>query len=132
MALKTLKKLKVIGGFPVVREEDFAFAAVKAIEGPSTAKQFNKWVNKHPIVISHIENSIKFKLQDGPIKEAGVNGCQVDTIIETALIMLQGLNEQYPCYENQMAINKLVMALKWMDERKKDRETRGVEGTSNA
>ncbi len=73
-------------------------------------------------------NSLSFTLQNGPIHEKGVNGCQIDTIIETAKVMLEGLNKQFPCRENSSAITKLDEALHWLGHRKKDRGARGVEG----
>jgi hypothetical protein len=60
----------------------------------------------------------------------GVNGCQVDTLIHAALIMLKGLNAKVGCVENDNAINKLEMALHWLGQRTIDRQQRGVEGTS--
>lgn len=44
--------------------------------------------------------------------------------------MLEGLNKKYPCRENDMAITKLDEALMCQEERTKDREQRGVEGTN--
>lgn len=60
----------------------------------------------------------------------GVNGCQVDTVIEAAKLMLDRLNSKFPCRENAIAITKLDEALMWLNERTKKRISRGVEGTS--
>lgn len=114
MALETLKGVKEIGGFKVVELEEFA---VKRPE------EF--------IVVNHINNGISFKIQDGPIKEVGLNGVQVDTLIQTAKIIVEGLDKKFPCNENKQAILHLYCALRWLEKRKKDREKRGVEGTSN-
>ena len=114
MALETLKGVKEIGGFKVAELEEFA------IKRP---EEF--------IVVNHKNNGISFKIQDGPIKESGVNGCQVDTIIETAKIMLEGLNKNVPCIDNKQAISNLKAALYWLEIRRLGRELRGVEGTSN-
>ena len=80
------------------------------------------------IEINDDQNAITFKLQDGPIKEAGVNGCQFTALIEVAQMMLEGLNEDFPCPENEMTIVKLKEALMWQEQRTKERERRGVEG----
>ena len=80
------------------------------------------------IQIDHDENKISFIIQDRPIQVSGINGCQVDTIIEAAKLILEGLNEQHYCYQNDMAINKLERALQWLRERTADRVQRGVEG----
>jgi len=34
------------------------------------------------IYVRHDVGSIAFTIQNGPVKEAGVNGCQVDSIID--------------------------------------------------
>ena len=62
---------------------------------------------------------------------SGINGCQVDTIIETAKKILEGLNAQFPSRYNKAAINNLDLAIQALQQRTKDREARGVEGTSN-
>ena len=80
------------------------------------------------IRVNHTDNTITFKIQDGPIKENGVNGCQVDTIIAASMAIIKGLNGQFPCRENSLAVTKLQEALLWLEERKRDRIKRGVEG----
>jgi len=84
------------------------------------------------IKINHEINEITFKIQDGAIKENGHNGCQVDEVIETAKIIVEGLNKKFPCRENSLALTKLDEALMWLRERKRDRAIRGVEGTNQA
>ena len=80
------------------------------------------------VEINHAENSITFKLQNGPIKENGVNGCQVDTMIDCARQIIAGLNQKFPCRENSCAITKLDEAMQWLQWRTRDRLDRGVEG----
>ena len=75
-------------------------------------------------------NSISFTLQNGPIREVGINGCQIDTIIEAAMMIVQGLDEKFPCMENKFAINSLENALLFLELRKQKRIKRGVEGTN--
>ena len=82
------------------------------------------------IYVRNDVNSISFTIQNKPIKEVGVNGCQVDTIIETAQIMIKELNKKFPCWENEQAINGLETALIALRNRKHNRELRGVEGLS--
>ena len=117
MALETLNDVKEIGGYYVYNDS-------MVIPEGATANEFVK--------INHKENTISFKIQNGPIKEAGVNGCQVDTLIYAAKAILEGLNKNFPCEENDQAINKLEMAIHWLNERTKNREKRGVEGTLQA
>ena len=74
---------------------------------------------------------LRFRLQEGPIKENGVNGCQVTDLIDVSLHIIKELNKKFPCRENSLTIIKLEEALMWQDARTKDRENRGVEGTSS-
>ena len=111
MALETLKEFKSIGGFEITRG-------------------VSNWSNDRPIFISDDTNQISFQIQNKPIKEVGQNGCQVDTIIETAKIIIEGLNRQFPCRENAIAITKLEEALMWLERRTTNRIKMGIEGLS--
>jgi hypothetical protein len=93
--------------------------------------EFDKLREEYPINITERMNTISFKIQNGPIKEVGVNGCQVDTLIETAILIISGFNDKFPCEENTKAINCLMRASQFLEERKINREKRNVEGTSN-
>jgi hypothetical protein len=131
MALETLKGVRTIGGFNVVVMDELReqFPDKFNESGAMDYKWFEKDVRPHNFVyVRHDVNSLAFTIQNGPIKEHGINGCQVDTIIEAAKAILEGLNKQFPCRENACAITKLDEALHWLEHRKKDREKRGVEG----
>jgi hypothetical protein len=120
MALETLAGTEKIGGFKIVR-----------VKPPEMSwDDFDKLRDEFPINITERMNTISFKLQLGPIKTYGLNGCQVDTMIEAARLILVGLNSHFPCRENSVAITKLDEALMWLEKRKKDREARGVEGVN--
>ena len=112
MALETLKEVGEIGGYRVVHME----------QAPDCLNP------SEFIQIYNDDNSINFKIQDGPIKEHGVNGCQVDTLIHAAKMIIEGLNKKFPCRENSMAITNLDASILWLEKRKSDREKRGVEG----
>ena len=93
---------------------------------------FEETIRPHNFVyVRHDKNSIAFTIQNGPVKEVGVNGCQVTTLIAAAKHMIEELNKKFPCRENAMTITKLDEALLWQDKRTKDRTARDVEGTSN-
>jgi hypothetical protein len=112
LALETLKGIESIGGFKIGRVE---------------------WERgEYPVEVCEANNAITFQIQNGPIKEKGVNGCQVDTMIEAAKVIIEGLNAKFPCRENACAITKLDEALMWLRERTRKREARGVEGTNQA
>lgn len=134
MALETLKGVKKLGDFSVVVMDELRVLHPEKFNesGSMDYKWFEKDVRPHNFVyVRHDVNSLSFTIQNGPIKEKGVNGCQVDTIIEAAKAILEGLNNQFPCRENSAAITKLDEALHWLEHRKKDRERRDVEGTGN-
>lgn len=126
MSLETLKDVKEIGGFKVMTNED------RPIKGDGSVDwdKFDELRKFVPICIDHPKNMISFKIQNGPIKENGVNGCQVDTLIETAKLMIEGLDAKVPCWENTMALTKLEEALMWLKKRTEERKRRGVEGTN--
>lgn len=68
--------------------------------------------------------------QEGPIKEAGVNGVANEDLISMIICRLEHFNQsEYRCRENSMAITKLEEALLWLRKRTMGREKRGVEGT---
>lgn len=120
MALETLKGVSQIDGFKIVRDKPDGM----------TWDEFDKMRDEFPINIVDRMNTISFKLQNGPVKEKGVNGCQVDTLIEAARIILEKLNDRHSCPENNMAIAALNDALGFLKARKLNREMRGVEGTN--
>lgn len=108
----------------------FTLAEVKSIDGFEVTRGVSNFSELRPIFINDTDNEIAFKIQNGPIQESGVNGCQVDTIIETSKLILEWFNSVVPCRENSMAITKLDEALMWIKKRKSDRIARGVEGKS--
>lgn len=126
MALETLKGVEEIGGFKVLGERP------KKASGEVDWALFDEQRKEKPIYVDHDVNMISFRIQNGPIKEVGVNGCQVDTLIWTAKTILEGLNKKFPCRENACAITKLDEAIHWLVARTKDRELRKVEGTSQS
>jgi hypothetical protein len=72
----------------------------------------------------------KVDFQEGPIKEAGVNGVMNEDLIAMVLCRLESFNNSdFRCRENSMAITKLEEALLWLRKRTMGREQRGVEGT---
>lgn len=135
MALETLKGVDEIGGFKVVVMDELREKRPDMFrpDGSMIYHLFDTEIRPHHFIyVRHDVNSLSFNLQRGPIKENGVNGCQVDTLIEAARVIIDGLNDQFPCEENRQALIALDEALNWMDIRRRNREKRGVEGTSKA
>ncbi len=74
------------------------------------------------------KNKITFTIQDGPIKEFGINGIQVTDMLEYCKELFKSLNKDFPCRENALTITKIEEAIHWQDARTKDRKSRKVEG----
>lgn len=73
----------------------------------------------------------KVYFQNGPVKEAGVNGCHQEDLIAIVIDRLQHFQAgDYACEENAVAQRKLEEALLSLKRRTDKRVTRGVEGTS--
>ena len=131
MALEVFKAEK-LGTFPVVVMDDLREKHPDKFNesGAMDYKWFEKDVRPfNYIYVRKDVNSLSFTLQKGPIKEAGVNGCQIDQVVEAAKHILEGFNSKFPCRENAMAITKLDECLMWLEKRTKDRIAREVEGS---
>lgn len=118
--IETLKDVKTIGGFEVC----------EIPTGDMPHPEYIKLTEGKFILHNLDKNRITFQIQNGPIKEAGVNGCQVDTLIEAAFTILKGLNLKVPCQHNVDALDYLDRALVCLETRRHDRLARGVEGES--
>ena len=133
MALETLKGIKKVGDFDLIVMDDLReqFPEKFNKSGAMDWQWFEKDIRPNNFIyVRHDKNSLSFTIQNGPIKENGVNGCQVDEVIAAAKIIIEGLNAKFPCRENSMVITKLDEALLWLHKRKADREKRNVEGLS--
>ena len=76
---------------------------------------------------------IEIKFQEGPIKEVGNNGCQIEDVIDVLVTRLEGFQkESFRCGENALAITKLEEAKLSLLERTRKRQAQGVEGTMQA
>lgn len=117
MAVETLRGIKEIGGFAVVEMDSDTRQGV---------------TDQDYVVIDHADKTIRFKIQNGPTGEVGINGCQVDTLIHTALMIVEGLDARFPCEENKAAILHLRKATAFLNARTADRQERGVEGKNQS
>jgi hypothetical protein len=95
---------------------------VKSIKGP--------WFDMTVFEGEHARRLTTIHWQDGPIKEHGVNGVQIDDVVRAALEFLQAVNGPFPCRQNSLVITKLEEVLFWLRDRTEERERRGVEGKS--
>ncbi len=78
----------------------------------------------------HVERDfIDILFQFGPVGDHGVNGCQVEDIIDIIVKRLEGFQRgPFHCRENALAITKLQEAWHWLDERTGKRLAQTVEG----
>jgi hypothetical protein len=68
--------------------------------------------------------------QNGPIKEAGVNGVTQEALLAIVIDRLRSFQAgQYSCRENAIALTHCEEALMWLQRRTVARINRGVEGT---
>ena len=71
------------------------------------------------------------KFQNGPIKEAGVNGISGEALLAVVIDRLRCFQKgEFACRDNAVALTKLEESLMWLQKRTRDREARGVEGTN--
>ena len=90
----------------------------------------------HNYAITAVEHclpvyGIPIDFQNGPIKEVGVNGISVESLLAVCEDRLIGFQSgEYACRENAIALTKLQEAMMWLQKRTRDRTARGVEGTN--
>lgn len=71
--------------------------------------------------------------QNGPIKDAGLNGVTHEVLLAILIDRLRGFSKgPYPSRENAIALTKLEEALFWLQSRTRERIARGVEGALSA
>ncbi|MCC2381173.1 hypothetical protein LKM00_27660 [Bacillus wiedmannii] len=79
--------------------------------------------------MNDVNKFIDIKFQEGPIQTNGVNGAQIEDVIDALVERLQGFqNGGYPCRENALAITKLEEGRLWLNERTRKRQQQGIEG----
>lgn len=131
MALETIKGLKSINGVEIVDMNALKEQYPEKFNssGSMDFKWFESEIRPNKFIyVRHDKNSLSVTLQNGPIGEVGVNGCQVTDLLALIGKIYEGLNSNFPSRDNAMTITKIDEALMWQDKRTKDREDRGVEG----
>jgi hypothetical protein len=70
--------------------------------------------------------------QNGPIGEVGVNGVTNEVLLAIVIDRLEGFqSSKFACEENERALEHCKDALAALEDRTRNREARGVEGTHN-
>jgi hypothetical protein len=113
----------LIGPHPVVAQ-----LAVRAIDapGPGGARHAYEWAGPEGLLGGLV-------FQNGPIKEAGINGVTESALLGIVLDRLKAFQAgTAPCRENALAITKIEEGLMWIHQRTLDRLRRAVEGTNAA
>ena len=131
MALETMKGVKEINGEKIIVMDELReqFPERFTDTGAMDHKWFEETIRPNAFIyVRHDKNSLSFTIQNGPIKEVGKNGCQVEDIIAVAKHMVEEFNKKFPCRENSMMITKLDEAIMWSKKRTEDRKARNVEG----
>lgn len=76
------------------------------------------------------KSAMPILFQNGPIKEAGVNGITHEVLLAIVADRLRSFQEgPYACEENEKALDSIADAMNWLHKRTLGREKRGVEGT---
>ena len=70
------------------------------------------------------------QFQKGPRQEVGINGLFIEEDVLPALIEhLRNLAKVLPSRETSLAITKLEECKMWLEERQRNRQAQGVQGT---
>lgn len=105
------------------------YTEVKVLDGPGPGNANHEYevvlVENRNVVLCGVS------FQNGPIKEAGVNGVANEDLIAIVIDRLEGFQSgEYACDLNEIAKSHLGSCLKSLRSRTDDREERGVEGTN--
>lgn len=104
--------------------------------GPSGANHVycihvDESLNPTPETAPGVTVHMLINFQNGPIKEAKINGITNEALLAVVLDRLRGFQSGgYSCRENAVALTHLETAMMWLQKRTRDRMARGVEGTS--
>ena len=78
-----------------------------------------------------LDTETHINFQNGPIKEAGVNGISQEALLAIVIDRLKSFQAgPFASEDNAKALGHTQAALAWLQKRTKDRLTRGVEGTN--
>lgn len=131
MALETMRGVKEINGEKILQSRIY-FPLENGKEPEVNWPATDEARKECPVFVDHEVNMISFRIQNGPIKEVGKNGCQVEDIVAVAKHIIEKLNEKFPCEENFKMIAHLKEAISWSKARTANRQARNVEGKSQA
>lgn len=73
---------------------------------------------------------LRIEWQEGPFVEAGPNGSMPEQPVRALLHRIEDLDQALPCPQNRKIIEHLNAILGLFDERTRERNARGVLGTT--
>ena len=107
------------------------YTVVNVLDEPGQGNANHHYIVQKSDLDEVVDNWLgEVKFQNGPIKEAGVNGVMNEDLIAIVIDRMRGFQSgDYACRDNALALTKLEEALMWLRNRTNEREARGVEGT---
>lgn len=103
-------------------------AIIQQVDGSNTAVDVTG--HKYQVLISQLTVTLDF--QHGPVKEVGVNGLTNEALLAILIHRTEWLNNQFPCAENETALQGMRQAREAFESRTRDRLARQVEGKNEA
>jgi hypothetical protein len=98
---------------------------VSAMDGPGPGGASHHYEISAPSVAS-----VSLKFQNGPIAESGVNGITHEALLSILIDRMEGFQSgTYANDYNENALKHLKVAQEALQQRTKERMSRGVEGT---
>lgn len=78
---------------------------------------------------SELRTLAAIRFQNGPIRDVGINGITNEDLLVILIHRTETVNEQFPCEENEAAIEFMRNALDAFNARVANRKARGVADT---
>ena len=105
---------------------------IKVIDAPGAGGANHNYLlswNHDSNGIAAQRDTLDISFQNGPIKEAGVNGVTQEALLAIVIDRLRSFQAgPFACRDNAVALTKCEEALMWLHRRTRDRIQRGVEG----
>ena len=103
---------------------------IEVVDEPGHGGACHNYAIHLPDLDDVVQSSSLISFQNGPIKEAGVNGLTHEVLLAILIDRLRGFQKgPFTCRENSLALTKLEEGLMWLHKRTQRREAEGVEGT---
>lgn len=104
---------------------------IEVLDEPGAGGANHEYLISTPNDPQGLETGCRVRFQNGPIKEAGVNGITGEALIAIEIDRLRSFQKgPYACRENAIALTHFEEGLMWLQRRTVDRIKRGVEGTN--